>query len=539
MQIEKASLPNLNKLIRDYKNHDTYIMNYFDYEPFSESFDSRLTDLQDRTFDRDELADVLVKANKQWNAPESTFSNIEKLRRNDSVAVVGGQQAGLLTGPLYSINKLISIIQLAKAEEVRTGVPVVPIFWIAGEDHDFDEINHVFMPVEGKMEKIKLAQKPDKKSVSKVAINAEKSRDFLDAVFATLEETEWTKEWYRICMEILEQSDSYVDFFARLIFSIFEEEGVILLDSADPDIRRLESRHFVKMIEKQQNIAASVVRSQSELASKGYHVPLEPAFTDGNLFIEHDGERVLLQVDETGKWVGKQRETVLSTDELLEIARTSPERLSNNVVTRPIMQELLIPTLAFLGGNGEIAYWSALKDAFHVLDLRMPPVLPRLSFTYIDKATMKRINRLSLEKDSIITMGTGKARMNWLRSQISPPVDLMRDELKQTVANAHEPLKDYAQTIRPDIGRLAEKNIRKIEKEIDFLYKRIMLALEEQHSAVLADFDDIELMLHPLGGLQERAWNPVSFLNLHGKDFFKRLAAEELSFQADHYFVYI
>src|SRR5690625_1562886 len=157
MRIDPIQLTNLNKLINDYRNNNNNIMQYFDYSPFHD-YEKRVNDLQNRLFKREQLTDVLFTMNKSWDAPQTTFDNIEKLKNNNSVVVIGGQQAGLLTGPLYTINKIISIIQFAKQKEKELGIPVIPVFWIAGEDHDFDEINHVFLPNHGEMEKYKHPQ---------------------------------------------------------------------------------------------------------------------------------------------------------------------------------------------------------------------------------------------------------------------------------------------------------------------------------------------------------------------------------------------
>src|SRR5699024_1311734 len=125
-------------------NNEERIFQYFDYTPFND-YEQRVRDLNHRVFNRERLADVLHIVNKQWGAPQSTHDNIEQLRKENSVVVIGGQQAGLMTGPLYTINKIISIIQFAKQQEALLQIPVIPVFWIAGEDHDYDEINHVFL----------------------------------------------------------------------------------------------------------------------------------------------------------------------------------------------------------------------------------------------------------------------------------------------------------------------------------------------------------------------------------------------------------
>src|SRR5699024_8817028 len=157
---------------------------------------------------------------------------------------------------------------------------------------------------------------------------------------------------------------------------------IVLIDSADEAVRKMESNYFIQLIEKQPEISKGVYHSLEDLKKSGYAVSLEADPEDGHLFYHLNGERILLTRDEEGNWQGKQGECLLSNEELIQIAKDQPELLSNNVATRPLMQELLFPTLAFIGGPGEIAYWAALQRAFAALEIKMPPVVPRLSLTY-------------------------------------------------------------------------------------------------------------------------------------------------------------
>src|SRR5699024_2580828 len=143
-----------------YRNEQDDILEHFDYNPYaSHTYAHRLKEIKKRTFNRERLTKDLDNMNRKWNASDATYENIKRLKAEESVVVVGGHQAGLLTGPFYTIHKIISIIQLAKQQERSLQVPVIPVFWIAGEDHDFAEINHIFMPQTSYMEKHKLLQR--------------------------------------------------------------------------------------------------------------------------------------------------------------------------------------------------------------------------------------------------------------------------------------------------------------------------------------------------------------------------------------------
>lgn len=539
MRIDPIQLNHQNKLINDYRNNKKVIMQHFDYSSGQE-YKQRAKDLKSRTFKREQLTEVLHTLNRKWDAPDATHHNIERLRNEDSVVVVGGQQAGLMTGPLYSINKIISIIQLAKQQEQELNIPVIPVFWIAGEDHDFEEINHVFLPEDGEMKKYKLSQRvAEKLPVSNIPVDEAAAEQWVNLVFKQLEETAHTKRLYKTIMECLQQSSSYVDFFAHVIFRLFNEEGLVLIDSGDDAVRQLESDYFVSLIEKQSEIAKGVYASRQQIIQAGYSLPLDVEPDDAHLFYHADGERVLLTRKENGEWAGKQNEVALTTDELLAAAKSNPELLSNNVVTRPVMQELLFPTLAFIGGNGEVSYWSVLKPAFRALGLKMPPVIPRLSFTYIDRHADKLLQKYTITDARAVTDGVKDLKRQWLEGANTPPIDQIANDMKAEIARVHEPLREVASDMRSDLGDLAGKNLQYLQANVDYLKQRLKKAEEKKYAKELGEFDMIQNMLRPGDGLQERAWNPLPLINAYGADFIKAVVNQPCSFEKEHYLVYI
>ncbi|UFU00932.1 bacillithiol biosynthesis cysteine-adding enzyme BshC [Radiobacillus kanasensis] len=540
MWIDPIKLQNQNKLIHDYQTNQKDILDFFDYAPHNaESFSQRLAELKTRSFKREGLVQVLMEMNKEWDASEATLANIKRLKDENSVVVIGGQQAGLLTGPLYTIHKVISIIHLARVQEKKLHVPVIPVFWIAGEDHDFAEINHVMMPLQGRMKKYRTLQRADqKRAVSQLHLDKEKTKQWVQMVFGTLTETEHTAELYSLCNQIIDQSETFVDFFAKLIFYLFEQEGLVLMDSNDSRVRKLESDYFLQMIKEQPNISGGVYQTLRQLQQRGYSVSVDAEENDGHLFIQLNGERILL-IRNGSDWVGKQGECRYSQEEMLEIARNTPELLSNNVVTRPLMQELLFPSLAFLGGPGEVAYWSVLQNAFYTMDMKMPPVLTRLSFTLVDHKIRKLLDKHLVSAGDAVNNGVLHEKTNWLASQASPPIEQVVDQVKLAFERNHAPLRQIAKDMRADLGELAEKNLFHLFRELEFMEDRLTQAFEEKHQHVLEEFDSVNVALHPEDGLQERMWNVIPYLNLFGKSFIQEILQQDFDYKQDHYLIYL
>jgi bacillithiol biosynthesis cysteine-adding enzyme BshC len=539
MQFKPVQLHNQSRFITDYQNQSAQVMKYFDYSP-SGDYTSRLNDLMERDFNREKLTNVLHTMNQQWDAPESTIHNIERLKQENSVVVIGGQQAGLLTGPMYTINKMISVIQLARQQETALNTPVIPVFWIAGEDHDFAEMNHIFLPETPKMHKYKLQQQvQDKASVSHTQIDETHSQQWVDRLFEQLKETQYTKDLYQIILHCLDASTTYTDFFARVVFQLYQEEGLVLIDSAHPEVRQMERDHFLQMIENQPAISEGVYAATQQIKQDGYTISLDVEQQDAHLFYHVNNERILLVKDKHGEWIGKQNEVRLTTEALVEIARNNPESLSNNVVTRPLMQELLFPTLAFIGGPGEISYWSVLKPAFHIMNMNMPPVVPRLSFTYIERNIEKTLVRYHISVEQAVNEGVTELKADWLAAKSNPEIEKLAEDVKSTIAQAHQPLRDYAGSLGADLGDLAEKNLFYLNRDVDYLRDRLVKEIEQKYAKELYEFDLLNIALHPEGGLQERVWNPLPWINEYGVGFIREITKAPCSFDHNHYIVCI
>ena len=541
MRMESIHIEPKQRFFNDYQQAFERVAEQFEYNPHEEGiYHERLSYLQNQTYQREALADVLNEMNAKWEAPASTFENVEKLRDPQSTVVIAGQQAGLLGGPLYTVHKAISVLQLAKKQEKDLGTPVIPVFWIAGEDHDFDEINHVFMKESNRMKKLSINQRPESKlSVSDLEMDQHQAEEWMKKVFSAVEETEFTSDLYKQCLVELEKSVSYSDFFARLMYWLLPQSGLVIVDAHSPEIRALESSYFTSMIERNEQIAQGVYASLQKNKQAGYETLLDSEIEDAHLFYHHEGDRILLVRDEEGHFKGKNDEVFVSEQELLRAAKDHPRCLSNNVVTRPLMQECLFPVLAFIGGPGEINYWSALKPGFSSLGLQMPPVLARLSFTLIDRKSNQTLERLNIDGKHAIQSGVSEEKMNWIASQSTPPIDRLSEQVKQEMDKIHKPLRDKAADLGPDLESVAEKNFVYIKQHIDYLEKRFQQSLEQKFQREIEQFDELQWLLHPNGGLQERVWNLLPWVNQYGPDLFERINDHMLSFDQPHYIVYM
>ena len=220
---------------------------------------------------------------------------------------------------------------------------------------------------------------------------------------------------------------------------------MLLVDSGDKEIRKLEKEIFLKQINEFQQLADAVSTQQKLVQENGYSLVIEMAENPVNLFYYDDTEqeRVLLQYDERGnRFVGKDKIVSFTFDELKEIASEFPQKLSNNVVTRPITQDLLFPTLAFIGGPGEIAYWAELKKAFEHLEIKMPPVVPRLNITLLERSVEADIEELKLSMKDVLINGTSEKCAQFLQSVSNEKIARLLSEVKDVIETKYNQIEE-------------------------------------------------------------------------------------------------
>ncbi|MCF6410461.1 bacillithiol biosynthesis cysteine-adding enzyme BshC [Pseudalkalibacillus salsuginis] len=526
MKVLELPFQNKDNLFSAYLKGNSDVGSLFDYNPFeNESYIDRWKDLQERTFPRTALYNHLTSYHQSLPAESKTFDNIEKLKDPKSTVVVTGQQAGLLTGPLYTIHKCLSTILFAQEKERQLGTPVVPVFWIAGEDHDFDEINHIHIPIDGQLKKYKLNLYEGMRSVSHIEVDEDLLFPWAEEVIRSFGETEHTQKLKDLIQKAIKESDTLTGFFAYLMVALYSDFGLVILDSHHPDLRRIETPFFESMIRKNEKIDEAFQNGLANVNNLGHASPIESEEGSAHLFIEERDTRVLL-IRENSSFRGKNNECLYNEEELLNIAQTTPSRLSNNVITRPLMQELLLPTLAFVGGPGEINYWSALKPVFHAFDMKMPPVLPRLSLVLLDRYTQKTIEEKELDPVQVVFNGVLDEKDKWLADNTDYDLDEEIGHVLEVFKKGHDNLGKTAHDIDRGLDRLTEKNWSIIEDQILFLKQKMEKSIYQRHEVELKKFDHIQMHLLPDDQPQERILNVFYFINQIGFEFISELATQ-------------
>lgn len=520
-----------------YERDEQFNKTFYDYTTHSAaSYSERLAELNSRTFQRQELASTIRTYMGPFGISDAADAHLDELSK-DGVVIIGGQQAGLLTGPLYSVHKAITVILLAKQRRNEMGVPVIPVFWVAGEDHDLGEINHVFTEQDGRPVKQQYPERFVLKTMaSHTEYDGEQMADYIRLVFRDYEETAYTKELLDGVLHSAKQEQTFTGFFVRLMNDLFQKHGLLFIDSADKSLRKLESVYFQKLIAESETIAEKVVMKERLFEEQGFGTPIQAAEDAAHLFYVHDTGRVLLSRRDDF-FVNEAAGVQFSTAELLEIAEEKPWLLSNNVATRPLMQDMVFPVLAFVGGPGEIAYWSLLKDAFHHLKMKMPILVPRISITLVTSETQHALVKSELTVDKVMAGEVISRRAQFLEQQRDVELEKLLQETEDMIQSQYNKIQQHISD--KDLESLAEKNRTYHLRQLNYLKDKAEDALLRKYAAAIRNYSLIEGDLYPERNLQERTYTPYPFLNAYGPGLIDDLLRASLPIKGQHVVIYL
>jgi bacillithiol biosynthesis cysteine-adding enzyme BshC len=489
-------------------------------------------------FDRKRVPDALERINRRAGSPELTFKHIEMLRHPGSVAIVTGQQAGLFTGPLYTIHKALTVIKLAACLRDQ-GIEAVPVFWIASEDHDYDEVNHCkVIDREGHLTQIRYEASGHKadEPVGSVTLCHGISQTIDDFV-GKIAPSEFMPALESDLRESYAEGMGFADAFARLMARLFREYGVVLLDPLDQELKQVAAPLYAKAIEKSSEIASALVERSRELEEAGYHAQIHVSDDMVPVFIMDDGRRAAIARQDE-RFVVKGSGHSFSKEELVELATRCPNCFSPNVTLRPVIQDYLLPTAAYIGGPAEIAYFAQLRAVYQTLDRQEPCILPRASLTIVEGRHQKTLKKFGLElRDffdglhpavaKVVEHGTDRntvVAFTETERALNESLDRLGETLRQTDATLSDPLK-----------RAREK----IMYQLEHLRTRFIHASAHREEAAYRQVERAFATLYPDKNLQERELNVYYFLSRSGPALLGELYnAADMGF-SNHKVVYI
>jgi bacillithiol biosynthesis cysteine-adding enzyme BshC len=501
-------LPHSSKLFLDFAKRREPLLPFFPSTPYSNGWMLHRSPISAET--REAVAGILEAQNREFGAGERVFANLAALRRGAN-AVVTGQQVTLLGGPLYTLFKAATAVRKAH-DATSAGHPHVPIFWLATEDHDIEEADHVTYASRHELRTLKLqAAERSGPPVGGMALG-EDIRRVLDEAAGLLEpgpDVEALEEFYR--------ADSTFGLaFGRLISRVFAEHGLIVIDASGRECHALGAEVLRKAITSAEELQSALVERDRLLAERGYHSQVLVGANASLLFLidAESGARLPLKRTAEGWTAGKKG---YSEAELLAILESEPERLSPNALLRPVFQDAILPTSAYVGGPAEIAYFAQSQALYERILGRTTPVLPRLSATLVEPVVAEALARHELSLADVIALRPDELALR-LGARAMPI------ENKRKLATAGQALDaelteltEYMRSLDEGLGRSAEVAASKMRYQMNRLRRLSANHQLQREAGLRRQADALALALFPNGHLQERLVGAAWFLARHGE----------------------
>jgi len=513
-----SQIPHSTRLFLDFLAGSPEVRQFY---PRSARFDSGFMEaaagLRYDSARREQMAAILERQNKNWNVSARTLENIIRLRAG-AFAVVTGQQVGLFGGPMFALFKALTAVNLAD-QASSGGVDCVPIFWLATEDHDLAEVNHASIPgSDGALQKLTTSSQgvPDS-PVGRIVFGTEieAAVEAAQGLLGESEVADFLGQAYR-------PGETFGSAFARLFAKLFAEWGVILLDASDADLHRIAGPLYRGAIERAAELDDVLLTRGRELESAGYHQQVKVTPSSTLLFALHNGARLPVHRHANGSDKFVIGGETISRADLLKQIESESQGFSPNVLLRPVVQDYLLPTLAYTGGAAEVAYFAQAGVVYETLLGRQTPIVPRFSATIVQQKAETLLERYRL---NFVDLFHGPDTLcellgrNMLPQDLQSAFDATGTSLDKSLASIREALAQLDVTLVDSAKTAGEK----MHYQLNQLRSRAARAELRQSEILDRHAKFLSNTLYPNKTLQEREVAGIYFLARHGTSLLHEL----------------
>ncbi len=509
----------LNDLFLDFLEGKPALKKYF----FSENAVEVASRIEGPKVARLALSNILYRQNTEFRAKPRSFTSIEKLRREDSLCIFAGQQAGLFGGPLLTLYKAIGIVKRAALMEKELGRPVIPIFWIAADDHDFEEINHTYMlNQQGELEKLSYDY-PPKIRVPAAEMLFDDENAFGRLVSATQKacgSSEFTGELYQRLFAAYSLNNDFVKAFGQFMLDILPDFGLVMFSPADKEVKTLSKGFFKRLAERHYQMKELIQETCANLEHDGYHIQAEKKDTAVHLFY-HSPQRIPIHFVDDAFVVEDKR---LGLSGILDLLDRSPEKFSPDVLTRPIWQSYLFPVVVQAGGPSEIAYFSQIGKVFELFNLVQPYYCFRPAMTIIERRHEiflrdLEINLTDLTGDieDLVNRATALSFPKEMEAKIAKFRGAFEAEFQEFFAAVRQ----FDESLEP----MGKQTYGKIDFALNAFEKKIYDHHKKKMETTRSQIYRLATALFPNRNLQERSLNISYYMAKYGPkvvDFISR-----------------
>ena len=449
---------------------------------------------------------------------------LERLVDDGGFFVTTGQQPGLFTGPLYSIYKALTAVKLAAALEPRLRRPVVPLFWVASEDHDWAECDHTYLlSTENELHRLALdgpAGRNDR-PIHRVPM-AEEITALVDELGALFPDNDFKERYLEDLRSAYSPGRAMSDAFREILEKLLSPFGVAFVDAAGPALKHASHDVLMAALDGSEQEEALLAENARRLGEAGYDVQVSILPEGVNLFLEGPAGRERVYRTESGFKLRHSGET-MSRDELLARLDRDPLILSPNVLLRPVVESSVFPVVAYVAGPGEIAYCAQLAGLFDAHHIRMPVIYPRFGATVVESKTRKVLDKLGLSANDLARPHhqlAGEIVREGLPDSLRQALGTLRGGIAKGVGALESEVAKVDPTLKGPVG-----HVRTVAfAALDDVNKKIVQSLKRENEIALSQLEKAQLHVYPEGRPQERALNAFYYLMRYGAGFLDALA---------------
>jgi bacillithiol biosynthesis cysteine-adding enzyme BshC len=513
-------LPHQSKLFLQFLDNFPSVKQFYGHPPTIQAVKKAARSLHYPRERRAEVATILEEQNAALGAGDATRQNLGRFEKG-ALAIVSGQQVGLFGGPAYAIYKAVTAIQIAQ-ELTRMGMDAVPVFWMATEDHDLDEVRISTWFHAGKLKRFELLGNGDAgQPVGRITLGPQ-VQEMVDEAARIL-----TAAGGELISAIFRQSfraqETYGSSFGKLFARLFAEQGLILLDPLDARLHRVAGDVLRRAVEEREVLNEALLARGRELDKTGFDAQVKVTARSTLIFSmgkgTPEGARQPITVS-NGKFIcGDQSWT---KEELAQAVQTAPEKFSPNALLRPVMQDFLLPTAAYIAGPAEIAYFAQAEVIYGRLLERMPVILPRAAFTILDAKTEKLLRRYGLKVEGV-WRGSQELRRKMETASVPPGLSKDFDKTVNEATRMLAKLKKHIVRLDPTLAGAVETAQKKIAFQLEKLKRKTGKAHALKTGLIAAHQEFLESLLYPHKVLQSRELCFLPFLASWGMGGLKEL----------------
>ncbi|MGA8441801.1 MAG: bacillithiol biosynthesis cysteine-adding enzyme BshC [Candidatus Sulfotelmatobacter sp.] len=518
-----TQIPHSTRLFTDLLSYSPNVRPFYPHSPhLAEWLHAEASALSYEPSRRQRVSTILERQNASWDASPETFANLERLRRG-AAAIVTGQQVGLFGGPMFSIYKALTAVKLAE-EATVAGVEAVPVFWLATYDHDLAEVNHVAMPGPDYLLRTLTTSSHSIPGapVSEVRLG--------DEVLPVIEEAAsllGDSEALQFLRESYRPGESLGTAFARFYARLFAAGGVILLDASDPELHRVATPIYRAAVEQSSEIDDALLARGRALEAADYHQQVKVTSSSVLVFTLQYGVRTPIQrrsSGSAGEFVIGSESTAekLSSTELLDRIAAAPEKFSPNVLLRPVVQDYLLPTLAYAGGAAEAAYFAQAGAVYQKILGRVTPIVPRFSATLIEPKVQRWLGQYGMAAQDAFR-GSDALRLALAARTLPAGLQKAFERANESVEESFSSLHEALAKLDPTLVDASQTGASKMRYQLDRLRERAMAAELKRSEVVSRHAEALSQAIYPNGALQERGVAAVYYVARHGMELLKNL----------------